>query len=231
MNKQLKHYENTLSTGMLCNVTRRSHTLLAIVLLGGLFGCSVQAPLRSVDENHPIKKGSLAVISGSHHGGDIFLAEQVTQKLAGSKRFSVLSQQDIARQIQDYPVLIEMQDSSLIRENDEKATWFSPAGKVSLDAIQAKLGVDYLLVLWVPKIVRETPISLHGGEYYQVYPVGNLLEYPAGHVVGASRLHTGETIVWITARHKPSGERIENLIEEAAEKIAASLNDMSANGR
>lgn len=213
------------------HVLRRMYALPVIALLAGLFGCSVQAPLRIVDDSHPIKNGSLAVISGSHRGGDIFLAEQVTRKLAASKRFRVLSQLEIARQIQDYPVLVEMQDSSLISEKDEKASWFSPAGKVSLDAIQAKLGVDYLLVLWIPKIVRETPISLHGGEFFQVYPVGNLLEYPAGRVVGASRLHTGETIVWITTKNKSSGERIENLIEEAAEKIAASLNDMSAKAR
>jgi hypothetical protein len=38
-------------------------------------------------------------------GGDIFLAEQVARKLAGSKRFRVLSQQKIARQIQVLPIL------------------------------------------------------------------------------------------------------------------------------
>jgi hypothetical protein len=213
------------------NLRRRVHTLLAAALLFGLLGCSVQAPLRTMDESHPIKTGSLAVISGSHRGGDAMLAELVTRQLENSDRFRVLPQQEIARRVPDYPVLIEMQDSSQISENDEKAIWFSPAGKARLDAIQAQLGVDYVLVLWIPKITRETPISLHGGQFFHVYPVGNLLEYPAGRVVGSSRLHTGETIVWITTRNKPSGERIENLIEEAADKIAASLNDMSVKAR
>lgn len=210
---------------------RGTHSLLAAALLVGLFGCSVQAPLRIVDENHPIKTGSLAVISGSHRGGDVLLAQFVTRQLESRERFRVLPQQEIARRVPDYPVLVEMQDSSQIGESDEKAIWFSPAGKARLDAIQARLGVDYVLVLWVPKITRETPITLHGGQFFHVYPVGNLLEYPAGRVVAATRMHAGESIVWVTTRNKSSGERIDNLIEEAAENIATSLNDIRAKTR
>lgn len=214
---------------MLINQLRITWTVFVLGLLASCSG--VQAPMKAVDDSRPLRSGSLAVISGSYRSGDLLLAELVTRQLGNGNRFRVLSQQDIARLIPEYPSVIDMQDSGQIAENDDRATWFSSAGKAKLDAMQARLGVDYVLVMWVPKISRETPVSLKGGIFFHVYPVGNLIEYPAGKVLASTRMHAGESLVWFTTRSKSSGERIENLIDEAAEKIGASLNDTSARNR
>lgn len=213
---------------------RRSLRLgLLAALLAGLAGCGgVNEPLKTVDESHPVRPGSLAVISGSHRGGDVLLAEQVTRELAGRGRFHTLSQQEIARRVPAYPVLIDMQDSGAIREDDDKAVWFSSAGKARLDAMQARLGVDYILVLWIPKITAEGSLNPNGGgPRYDVYPVGNLIEYPGGHVVAATRMKTGEGLVWATMRLKTSGARIDALIDEAAVSIADRLAEHGAPAR
>lgn len=224
---------------MLESVKRIILFLMFTVLLVNLPGCSGQAAFKLLDEKHLLRKGTLAVISGSHRDGDVFLASRVTELLAGSDRFRVMTQQDISQRLSEYPSVIDLQNSSRISDSDENASWFSPSGKLSLDAMQAKLGVDYILVLWIAKITHKGPGLLSNSDPIDVYPVGNLLEYPGGRVVGSLRLHKTEEIALtpfygislLQNKFKKEGDRIEILIDVTALEIVESLNDMSTNSR
>jgi hypothetical protein len=149
---------------------------LGIFLLA-VTGCgSTYHTLTPVDPAHPIKPARLAVISGDKSELDKNLARALTEELRTRTTFQVLTQEEISKKINKYPVPFELIEP----ENPEKPVWFSPDGKKELDAIQAKLKADYLFVIWGSELTYSH--NQYETKYYARI-LGNMLEYPKGEVV------------------------------------------------
>jgi len=202
---------------MTARLKRRFATVLVIVLTAGLAACGggVYKPFNPIDEKRPIKPASIAVISGSHQDGDVKLAEFVTKQLAERTTFRVLSQEEIGKRVPGYPSTIGLKKRESINDDDEKVVWFVQSEKAKLDALQARLKVDYLFVVWIP---RMTVVSSNNGTTYYVYPAGNMLEYPGGRVVGSTRMGMGSSTS-ILALFRSKDYYILDAIQMSAEAI------------
>jgi len=202
---------------MTARLRRRFAPVLVIVLTAGLAACGggVYKPFNPIDEKRPIKPASIAVISGSHQDGDVKIAEFVTKQLAERTTFRVLSQAEIGKRVPGYPSTIGLKKRESINDDDEKVVWFVQSEKAKLDALQARLKVDYLFVLWIP---RMTVVSSNNGTTYYVYPAGNMLEYPGGRVVGSTRMGMGSSTS-ILALFRSKDYYILDAIQMSAEAI------------
>jgi len=170
-------------------ILHAARTLLVVVLLLGLAACGgIQKPFNPLDEHKTYRPSSIAIISGSHREGDVHLAQFVTDGLTKRSTFRVMPQEEIQRRLPDYPSIIDLRDD--VKDDDEKAIWFKASEKNRLNAIQAKLKVDYLFVIWNSEMVM---ITGDNGTTYYVYPVGNMIEYPGGKVVASTRSHNGSS--------------------------------------
>ena len=202
---------------MTARLKRRFAPVLVIVLATGLAACGggVYKPFNPIDEKRPIKPASIAVISGSHQDGDVKLAEFVTKQLAERTTFRVLSQEEIGKRVPGYPSTIGLKKRESINDDDEKVVWFVQSEKAKLDALQARLKVDYLFVVWIP---RMTVVSSNNGTTYYVYPAGNMLEYPGGRVVASTRMGMGSSTS-ILALFRSKDYYILDAIQMSAEAI------------
>jgi hypothetical protein len=152
------------------------------LFLSGIFlltvtGCgSTYHMLTPVDPAHAIKPARLAVISGDKSELDKNLARLLTEELQTRTTFQVLTQEEISKKVNKYPVPVEV-----IKPADpKKPVWFSSDGKKKLDAIQAQLKVDYLFVIWGSEL---TYYHNRSESKYYARVLGNMLEYPKGEVV------------------------------------------------
>jgi hypothetical protein len=165
---------------------------LVATMLVGLSACGgVNKPFNPMDSGTKFKQTSLAVIAGGTSDGDIKLAEEVTNGLTKRSTYHVLSQEEIAQRIPDYPVPIAYKEQNQVGEKDDKVVWFLPSEKKKLNAIQARLKVDNLFVIWNSEIMLIS--SSQGGSTYYVYPVGNMIEYPGAKVVASTRSANGSS--------------------------------------
>lgn len=174
---------------MSINALRRTVKIfISVSLLFALAACGSDEPFKTFDENKKFKPSSIAVISGDDDDLDIKLAEMVTNGLAKKSTFTVMPQSEIAKRIHDYPPTIRL---AFKLADKEKPVWFGTSEFEKLNAIQAKLKVDYIFVVWNRSFSRmEGPYSKH--DY--VYPAGNLIEYPGANVVASSHLITSSRV-------------------------------------
>jgi len=166
-----------------------------MVLLSTLIGCSSSNyPFNPMDEKKAYKpSSSIAVISGAEKDDSIKLAEFVTDKLTERSSFHVMSQKEIKKRIPGYPPTIKI--NLTVKEDEEKPVWFPASEKKKLNAIHAKLKVDYIFVVWNRFAERVTVTGAGGGSTTDfVYPAGNLIEYPGGKVVASTMSVAGSKL-------------------------------------
>jgi len=211
---------------MTARLRRRFTTVLVIVLTAGLAACGgvVYKPFNPIDDKRSIKPASIAVVSGSHRDGDVKLAQFVTKQLADRTTFRVLSQEEIGKRAPGYPSAIGIKKADEIKEDDEKVVWFVPSEKAKLDALQARLKVDYLYVVWIPRMVVVS--GGNSGTTYYVYPAGNMIEYPGGRVVASTRMVKGSSTS-LLALFRPKDYYIVDAIEMSAEAIVDEMIDVT----
>jgi hypothetical protein len=205
---------------------RQFAPVLVIVLTAGLAACGgpVYKPFNPIDETRPIRAASIAVISGSHRDGDVKLAEFVTKQLAERTTFRVLSQEEIAKRAPGYPSVIRIKNKEEIKEDDERVVWFVPSDKAKLDALQARLKVDYLYVVWIP---RMTVVSGgNSGTTYYVFPAGNMIAYPGGRVVASTRMVEGSSAS-LLALFRPKDYYILDAIQISSKAIVDEMIDVT----
>ena len=201
---------------------RMAKFLFSITLLFALAACGgVNKPFNPLNSGKAIKASSIAVISGSHRGGDMQLAASITKGLAERSTFRVLSQDDIEKRVPEYPTAIEFRDD--VKGNDEKAIWFKPSEKARLSAMQAKLKVDYLFVVWNSEI---SVITDRNGSTYYVYPIGNMIEYPGAKVVASTRTYDHSSTS-ILALFRSADYYIVDAMEDAADNIVDEFLDVT----
>lgn len=174
---------------------RLSKGLVSAALLFALAGCaSSNYPFNPIVENKTYKKSSsIAVISGGEKDAHMKLAGYITDGLAEQSTFRVMSQKEIAQRLPDYPPAIAI--NLEVKEDEEKPVWFPASEKAKLNAIQSKLKVDYIFVVWNRFARRVTVTSSNGGSTTDyVYPAGNLIEYPSGKVVASTMSVAGSQL-------------------------------------
>jgi hypothetical protein len=165
------------------------------LLLVNLAACgTTNWPFTPFDKNKTYKPSTIAVISGGEQDANVKLAEFITQGLTDKSTFHVLSQKEITKRLTNYPPTISINLD--VNKDDEKPVWFPPSEKAKLNAIQAKLKVDYVFVVWNRYVRRVTVTGGYGGgsttDY--VYPAGNLIEYPGGKVVASTMSVAGSDL-------------------------------------
>ena len=185
----------------MCNVSSTATRWLvpaffAVFLAVGQSACSiyVKKPFNLMDEKQPLHVASVAVIAGDSADAPKKLAELVTRGLQERTSMRVLSQEEIGRLVANYPFPIKLKGNLERQSQEEKMIWFDPAEQAKLNALQARLKVDGLLVLWVPWMRVITPQSYgnprnQGSMQYSVWTAGNMIEYPGSRVAASSRMY------------------------------------------
>lgn len=200
-------------------------TVGLISLLVVLQGCSSyhypNRPFSLMDEGHPVKVTSIAVVAGSNNDATKQLAEFVTAEMQEKTEFKVLSQAQVRKQVHGYPVDIAIKDKETREKegDDVNHVWFPSSETAKLNAIQKKLKVDNLYVVWIPWM---RAFSDGRKTIYKVWPAGNLIEYPGGKVVAATKIYRKESDS-ILALVRDKGYYIEKAIEKSAKDMVDAL--------
>lgn len=196
--------------------------LIALFTLGFLLGCGgTPRPFTLMDQNVRVKPGILSVISGDSSEPTEMLAQYLTQELKQRSTYRVVSQEEIKRRLGKYPVKLKY---SFEVENKDKPVWLAKGEKNKLNAIEAQLKSDYLLVVWSTGLSRITTQNQRGGgsTTYSVGVVANLFEYPKASAIGFSDVsyNKGQTCCLYG---KSEGEDIDELLKGSARDVAEKL--------
>ena len=124
----------------------RLKQIVFIVLLPLLLGACVST-FNPVNGDFKPKGKTLAVITGLDNEANVLTAQYMTESLKNSTRFQVLSQKQIRKAIPGYPDDIQGPYKSAYFEIEVD---YTKTDTKSIRAIQQKLGVDYLYVIWTP---------------------------------------------------------------------------------
>ncbi len=199
--------------------------LASVVLITLIAGCS-GVPFALIEENYKVKPGSIAVVSGNNDEASNRLAELVTAELKKKSSFRVMSQEDIARRIPNYPFAI-IKESPPSMDNQNKA-WLSPGNKGRVDTVQAQLKTDYVFVLWAQNLNKlvTTSYNQYGGASTQVsFHVdieGRFVEYPKSKPIGYSAYH-GSKGQSCCLMFRSEGKDIDIMLGNSAENITEKL--------
>ncbi len=197
--------------------------LLAAVVIITTCGCAARHPYFGLlREAHVIQPGSLAVISGDKEPASIGLAAFLTTELRNRSTFRVLSQQEIAGRVPEYPN--EISDA----KNDKR----------TMKSLQEKLKTDYLFVVWsqyMTKAVtstRQLSFFFLGSGRLETDIMGQLFHYPDGTEVGTSSFRTSQSL-GITAMRAMNSDNdaAAEMLQSAAASIADDFLDITKAAR
>ena len=185
------------------NVNRVGLIILALAALGSLAGCAIhQKSFELFDDKTVIKSGTIAVISADGSEATMRLAEALTKEFRERSTFKVWSQAKIGLRLAKYPVTIKEGQP----EDPGKPVWFSKGEKAKVDAMQKRLKVHYLFVVWTGFSRTGTSGS------YQVSVNGNVVEYPKARVIGYS-LISGSS-------RSTKGDDVNRMLKDSAAMMA-----------
>jgi hypothetical protein len=161
------------------SLSLRFSCVIAIGLVLG--GC---ATFHLTQEPFQPKGNKLAVISGLTNSSSLSVAEALSEELAKTSRFQVLSQKQVLKAIPNYPQLVKGPYKSAYFEIDVD---YSNTDMGRVKELQQHLGVDYVYVLWAPATVSQGGSTWLSKSYSMTQIVAQLFESPAGKEVGRSR--------------------------------------------
>ncbi len=204
--------------------------LVLVILTGICTGCcGSPIPFAFFDDNTPVKKGSIAVISGDPSEPTEKVAEYLTHELKQKSVLRVLSQGEIGRRIGKYPIVIKRMQPA---ESEDKPVWFAKGEKSKLDTIHDQLKTDYLFVVWITDLSRTTVTSSRGGSRvtYSADVYGNLLEYPRAKAIGYSSVRYSRDKSCCLFG-KSEGEDVEELFKYSARDMSEKFLSLSKTGK
>ena len=117
--------------------------LAVLVLLAG----SCISTFNPVEGDFKAKGKTLAVIAGLDNEPNELAAQYMSEALRKNTRFQVMPQKQVAQALGTYPVKIQGPYKSAYFEIEVD---YAKTDLKKVKAIQQKLGVDYLYVLWLP---------------------------------------------------------------------------------
>lgn len=191
---------------------------VAAFLLFTLTACGGGArPFVPID-NATFKPARLAVIAGETDDVGKNLALAVTEELQKRTTFRVMSQKEVAKKLRRYPSKIKMAHVS----ESSPSVWLPTDEAKKMAAIQKKLKVDYLFVVWGANLNSWTVSSQNGSStYYNMSVFGNLLEYPNGKAVAFTDFSQNRKVrFWEAIQFKKSSYYVDSLIKNCAKFVA-----------
>jgi|GEM_PF-392519 len=163
---------------------RSAKSYVIVLSIVSLFLTSCYTTFTVTKDNLQAKKSSkIAVIAGNNLESNLSMAILVTEELKKLSKFKVLSQREIKNALRAYPVRIQGPWSRAYFEIDED---FKRTDIEKIKAIQKRLGVDYLFVLWMPVSIQNQVIS--GGSVYDdtatVCSICQMFKFPGAEEIG-----------------------------------------------
>ncbi len=124
----------------------------------------------------------IAVISGINSEPNLSYAIMLTELLRKHSSLKVMSQKQIAENIEHYPSRIRGPWKFAYVEIEPD---FTRMDVEKVKQIQKKLGVKYLYVVWTPV---ETSYTIQNyGDVFELHTISQLFEFPAGEAIGGSK--------------------------------------------
>ncbi len=211
---------------------------ISFVLAGG-YGCSARHQYFDVaQKGYQVKPGTLAVISGDNAAVSVKLAALLTRELQGRSTFRVVSQEDIAKRIPDYPYPI-LQTKTEKTSKGMVIDSYTEANRGQVAAIQKNLKTDYVFVVWgedLRKVLRTTQYGVLlgiGRGSYEADINGQLFHYPQGAEVGNTSFTASESAGFFATANlsERDNEYVEKMILSAATFIADDFLDVTKAGK
>jgi len=191
-------------------------------------GCGKSVPFDYLQEGYTAKPGSVAVVSGGTDDADVRFADHLTKSLQQKSTLKVLSQAEVDKRAGKYPVTIKT-----VKPKDlDHPVWDGPNEKAKIDAMQANLRTDYVLVVWVADLSRYTTTSSQGGTSvsYGASIIGNLVHYGPGKAVGYTNFGASKSQSCCLFGGS-EGKDIDDLLRFSAEKIADAVAERTRTAR
>ncbi|MEN8134900.1 MAG: hypothetical protein ABFS18_05120 [Thermodesulfobacteriota bacterium] len=208
-----------------------SKGFIAAVILFSFSACGGKArPFVPINDGIIFKPARLAVICGETDDiGKNFVAA-LTEEMRARTTFTVLSQKDIAKKIKKYPFNIKMVEKA---KDPKKPIWIDPAEIKKIKALQKKLEVDYVFVVWGNNLGHY--FSRQGSsttDYYYMSVYGNMFEYPKGNVVTFTDFSYNKKVrIWEAISFKKEGYHIEALIKRATKYLVDQFIKVTNSGK
>lgn len=200
----------------------RSAMVLAVLAAGLAMtaGCGRNIPFDYLQEGYAARPGSVAVVSGGTDDADVQFAGHLTKSLQQKSTLKVLSQAEVDKRAGKYPVTIK----TVQPKDFDHPVWYGPNEKAKIDAMQANLKTDYVLVVWVANLSRYTSTSSQGGTSvsYGASIIGNLVHYGPGKAVGYTNFGASKSQTCCLFGVS-EGKDIDDLLRFSAEEIAAAV--------
>ena len=196
--------------------------LFMIIMLNGC----VTSSYFTLTENQkpPIVPDTIAVISGSASEIDIHLANKLTEELSNTK-FKVMSQEQITKIIPDYPLNII---NFTCEGKKFKQPYISDESKKIVDAMQSKLKVKYVLLIWNNGVGTVTYTNRYGqqsGKEVEVCILTRFLIYPEATIVGYSFFCDSKSLgyFFMINQEKKIAKTVEELLNKGVKKIVKEI--------
>jgi hypothetical protein len=126
----------------------RDRALPRLLLLpAALLFLSACSTFNIVNGDFKAKGDRLAVVAGLDNEANVYAAQSMTEALKKNTRFQVMPHKQVAQALPNYPQKIQGPYKSAYFEIEVD---YSKTDMKKVRAIQQKLGVDYLYVLWTP---------------------------------------------------------------------------------
>lgn len=183
--------------------------LISLMLLSGCF--STFTPTNS--EFKP-KGKTLAVVAGMDNDPNVATALYMTDALKKNSRFQVMSQKQVAQSLSGYPTPIRGPYKSAYFEIEID---YTKTDVKKIRAIQQKLGVDYVYVLWTPSA------TVYNGKMHNLHIIGQMFESPNAKEVGNGKFDAlaGRTDCCLVPA--PDDKDKESAIKDTTEYVAKEI--------
>jgi hypothetical protein len=201
------------------------------IMLFTLSACGGKSrPFVPIEEGAIFKPARLAVISCvSDDIGKHFVAE-VTKELQERTTFKVLSQKEITKKVRNYPFDIKILEADQVAG---KPNWLDPSEEKTLKALQTKLKVDYIYVIWNKNLTHRVVRSRYGSSnYYYMEVFGNMFEFPKGKPVTFTDFsYRRDASILERISLKDSSFYVESLIEDSSKYLVDEFIKTTGSGK
>lgn len=186
-----------------------------LVLLMSLAGCCIST-FTPIDSDFRPKGKTLAVVAALDNEENITIAYYMTEALRKNSRFHLVPQKQVAQTL-GYPIKIHGPFKSAFFEIE---TDYSKTDVKKIRAIQQKLAVDYLYVIWTPSATVFGSSDPGDAKIHQVHAVGQMFEGANSREVGNGRfdITAGHTTCCLASA--PKDEDKTNAMKDTAEYVA-----------
>jgi hypothetical protein len=158
------------------------------------------------------KGKALAVIAGLDNEANVLTAQYMTESLKKNTRFQVMSQKQVRQALPGYPDDIQGPYRSAYFEIEVD---YAKTDTKRIRAVQQKLGVDYLYVLWTPSATE------YGGKIHSLNVVAQMFE--SGKEVANGRFSAVAGRSTCCLSPAPKDEDKVNAVKDATDYVAKEI--------